>query len=1121
LRHRFRDIVSLAVPAVVATACAIAVGAVGSASADGPPGGGGIFAPNASGGSATTGTLPSGFQESTVISGLTHPTVVRFASDGRIFVAQKNGVILEYDSLSDTTPTTVANLSTEVDDYWDRGLLGLALDPNFPTNPYIYVLYTYDAVPGGTAPKWNDACPTPPGPTTDGCVVQGRLARLTISGNTSTNEQVLIQGWCQQFPSHSIGDLHFGTDGTLYVSGGDGASFSNADYGQFGGTSGSPPPTPANPCGDPPSPVGTALTAPTAEGGALRSQSPRRAAGEPVLLSGAILRVDPATGAGLATNPQGSSSDANLRRIVAYGLRNPFRFTVRPGTNDLWIGDVGWSTWEEINRDQNPTAALVNFGWPCYEGAGIQPTYQSANLNLCNSLYSGGSTSGTFGTTTPGASIDTASANLKEVSKYTAVAGNVTKLTGYVSGLGAATGSQKIKAVIYADSGGNPGALLGVSNEVTMNAGTAWAWKDFTFANPVAVQAGTIWMGYIASTTGELTQLRYDTSSGELRYNVNSGGYAAGPTNPFGTPTISSKHYSLYATYTGGGSSSSVAGPYYTYNHGSAVVSGDNCSTANGSSITGITFYNGGSYPSSYNGALFFADHTRNCIWVMKAGANGLPDPNQISVFDTPAANPVDLEIGPGGDLFYVDHDGGTIRRIQYFSANQPPVAVATASPTSGPAPLTVNFDGSGSSDPDGNPITYSWDLNGDGVYGDSTAVKPTYTYSTAGTYVVHLKVTDSNGASTISSPITIDAGNTPPVPTIDSPASTLTWKVGDPISFSGHATDQQDGTIPASGLSWTLIIHHCPTPDSCHTHQVQTWTGVASGSFNAPDHDYPCWLELDLTATDSKGLTATTSVRLDPQTVDLTLASSPTGAQLSAGTLSGTAPFTKTAVIGSTISLGALSPQTIGGSTYVFSSWSDGGAASHNIVAPATATTYTATFTQQTTGTFGTTTPGASIDTASVNLKEVSKYTAVASNVTKLTGYVSGLGAASGSQKIKAVIYADSNGNPGALLGVSNEVTMNAGAAWAWKDFTFSTPVAVQAGTIWMGYIASTTTDLTQLRYDTSSGELRYNVNSGGYAAGPSNPFGTPTISNKHYSLYATYTTTGRAVAGMTASRG
>ena len=71
------------------------------------------------------------------------------------------------------------------------------------------------------------------------------------------------------------------------------------------------------------------------------------------------------------------------------------------------------------------------------------------------------------------------------------------------------------------------------------------------------------------------------------------------------------------------------------------------------------------------------------------------------------------------------------------------------------------------------------------------------------------------------------------------------------------------------------------------------------------------------------------------------------------------------------------------------------------------------------------------------------------------------------------------------------------------------------------MGYIGSSVSDLTQLRYDPSAGELNYNVNAGGYAAGPTNPFGTPTLSNKHYSLYATYTTSAKAIAHMTASRG
>jgi len=755
----------------------IAGGAAAGAAAD--RAGGGFLSVNQAQVAQSLATLPANFQESIVFSGLNHPTAVRFANDGRIFVAEKSGLIKVFDNLTDTNPTVFADLRTAVDDYWDRGLLGLALDPNFPTVPYVYVLYTYDAPPGQTAPVWNDACPTPPGPTTDGCVVTGRLSRLTASGNTMTNEQMLLSGWCQQFPSHSIGDLRFGADGALYVSGGDGASFNNVDYGQYGGSAGSP--TPKNPCGDPPAGVGGTESPPTAEGGALRSLSLHRVAG-PALLNGAVLRVDPATGNALPDNPLAGSADPIARRIIAEGTRNPFRFTIRPGTNDLWIGDVGWSTWEEIDRQPSPTSSVADFGWPCYEGGltdpgAPQPGYQGANLTLCNNLYA---------------------------------------------------------------------------------AGTARA-------------------------------------------------------------------------------------PYYTYNHSASVVPGDGCTTGS-SSITGLAFYNGGSYPSAYNGALFFADHSRNCIWVMMPGANGLPDASNRAGFVTPAAGPVDLEIGPSGDLFYAGFDDGTIRRIQYFSANQPPIASATATPTSGNAPLTVNFDGSGSYDPDpGDTISYSWDLNGDGLYGDSTAVSPSFTYTTPGTYTVRLRVTDNHGASGTSQPITISAGNTPPVPVIDSPPSSTTWIVGQGISYLGHATDAQDGNEPASRLSWTVILHHCPS--DCHTHIVQTVSGSAGGSFSAPDHEYPSYLELQLTATDAQGLSASTSIRLDPQTVDLSFQSSPSGMQLSVGTFSGAAPFTRSVIVNSTNSISAPD-QSLGGTSYVFSSWSDGGAQTHTITAPpSTPPTYTATF--------------------------------------------------------------------------------------------------------------------------------------------------------------------------------
>ena len=194
-----------------------------------------------------------------MLSGLDYPTAVRFSSDGRVFVAQKDGVVKVFSSVNATTGTTFADLRTEVDDYWDRGLLGLALDPQFPTRPYVYVLYSYDAPLGETAPVWNDACADPTG---NGCVISGRLSRLIAKkkGDAAVAEQPLVNDWCQQYPSHSIGSLAFGPDGYLYASAGDGASFTFADWGQHVGNLSPTQTGQANVCGDPAN-----------EGGALRS----------------------------------------------------------------------------------------------------------------------------------------------------------------------------------------------------------------------------------------------------------------------------------------------------------------------------------------------------------------------------------------------------------------------------------------------------------------------------------------------------------------------------------------------------------------------------------------------------------------------------------------------------------------------------------------------------------------------------------------------------------------------------------------------------------------------------------------------------------------------------------
>ena len=182
-------------------------------------------------------------------------------------------------------------------------------------------------------------------------------------------------------------------------------------------------------------------------------------------------------------------------------------------------------------------------------------------------------------------------------------------------------------------------------------------------------------------------------------------------------------------------------------------------------------------------------------------------------------------------------------------------------------------------------------------------------------------------------------------MPTITGPASSLTWKVGDPIPFAGGATDAQDGTLPASALSWAFIVHHCPTsPTDCHTHTIQTTPGVSSGTFVAPDHGYPSWLEIVLTATDSGGLQTSTSVRVDPKTVTLSFASVPSGLQLAVGSTPSITPFTRTVIQGSLNTISATTPQTLGASTYAWQSWSDAGQQSHDVTANG-ATTYTATY--------------------------------------------------------------------------------------------------------------------------------------------------------------------------------
>jgi hypothetical protein len=156
--------------------------------------------------------------------------------------------------------------------------------------------------------------------------------------------------------------------------------------------------------------------------------------------------------------------------------------------------------------------------------------------------------------------------------------------------------------------------------------------------------------------------------------------------------------------------------------------------------------------------------------------------------------------------------------------------------------------------------------------------------------------------------------------------------------------------------LSWSLVLAHCPS--SCHEHVIDTFTG-SSGQFTAPDHEYPSHLIIRLTAADPNGGTDTTQRTLQPRTVTLRLRSDPPGLAVGAGATSRPTPWDLTVISGSSTVLSAPSTQVVDGFTYVWRSWSQGGARIQT-VDPTASVTFTARFD----GGFDDVPPGASFAT-------------------------------------------------------------------------------------------------------------------------------------------------------------
>ena len=372
--------------------------------------------------------------------------------------------------------------------------------------------------------------------------------------------------------------------------------------------------------------------------------------------------------------------------------------------------------------------------------------------------------------------------------------------------------------------------------------------------------------------------------------------------------------------------------------------------------ITGGFVYHGTQFPAGYQGNYFFADYTQN--WIKRLILDAAGNVTGVANFepadgsnDGPYGDIVDLTEGPDGALYYLDLGysdvGGTfgvskLRQIRFITSNQPPVAVAGANPTSGIAPLTVNYSSAGSMDPEGVPLRYSWDF-GDGT--SSTAANPAHQYTQPGRYTARLTVSDGVN-STISTPITISVGNVP-TPTILSPADGTLFVAGDVIAFSGNATDTEDGTLPASAFTWQVDFLH-----EGHVHPGVPITGVKSGSFTIPTsgHDFSgdTRYRFRLTVVDSSGLSSSTEVIVRPRKVNLSFATAPPGLTLYLDGIAKTTPFVYDTLVGFHHTVEARN-QSVGGTTYTFASWSDGGAQQHELVVPAADQSYSATFTAST----------------------------------------------------------------------------------------------------------------------------------------------------------------------------
>jgi len=366
--------------------------------------------------------------------------------------------------------------------------------------------------------------------------------------------------------------------------------------------------------------------------------------------------------------------------------------------------------------------------------------------------------------------------------------------------------------------------------------------------------------------------------------------------------------------------------PIHTYPH-----------AGESASVTGGPVYRGNMFPSEYQGDLFFGDYAKGFIRNADLDASG--DVTAVHEFDEQAGSVVDLKVAPDGSLYYLTYFPGALYRISHSTTSHLPVATASADVRKGLEPLTVHFSSEGSRDPDGDPLSYHWDL-GDGT--SSSDANPTKTYAEKGVYTARLTVS-ANGEQSLAQPIVIQVG-LPPELTVSTPTEGQLYRAGDTITYNAFARDAAGFDLDDGDIKTEVRLHH-----GTHFHPfVGPLTGRA-GSFTIPrtgeasaDTSY----EIKVTATDSSGVSTSKIVNIFPRKSQVSLATSPAGLGLVVDGVPVSTPRTITGVEGFQRDLSApISAVAEDGTPLQFAGWSDGKRIRHVITTPEEDTTYTATY--------------------------------------------------------------------------------------------------------------------------------------------------------------------------------